>query len=32
VKLVENVEPNLKITVPADLVVAEAIRRQRDCA
>lgn len=30
VKLVENAEPNLKITVPADLVVAEAIRRQRE--
>jgi len=30
VKLVENFEPNLKITVPADLVVAEAIWRRRE--
>ncbi|MEQ1839990.1 MAG: 2-C-methyl-D-erythritol 4-phosphate cytidylyltransferase, partial [Verrucomicrobiales bacterium] len=29
VKLVENNEPNLKITVPGDLVVAEAILRGR---
>lgn len=29
VKLVENGEPNLKITVPGDLVVAEAILRGR---
>lgn len=30
VKLVENTEPNLKITVPGDLAVAEAILRGRD--
>lgn len=29
VRLVENHEPNLKITVPADLVVAEAVLRGR---
>ncbi|MAS96328.1 MAG: 2-C-methyl-D-erythritol 4-phosphate cytidylyltransferase [Verrucomicrobiales bacterium] len=29
VRLVENPEPNLKITVPGDLVVAEAIMRER---
>jgi 2-C-methyl-D-erythritol 4-phosphate cytidylyltransferase len=30
VKLVENTEPNLKITVPGDLAVAAAILRSRD--
>ncbi len=32
VKLVENPEPNLKITVPGDLVVASAIWRERERA
>lgn len=30
VKLVENAEPNLKITVPADLIVAEAVMRRKE--
>ncbi len=30
VKLVENIEPNLKITVPGDLAVAEAVLRGRE--